>query len=72
MLNLGALGSPSHPLHHADCPRSERKAIPAGAGLIPQRIHRRPIGGAIALRKPPFQSVSDHLTKDNFLLFMPG
>ena len=72
MLNLVAVGSPSHPLHHADCPRSERIAIPADAGLIPRRIHRRPIGAAIALRKPALQSVSNHLTKDSFLLFALG
>jgi len=35
MVNLGAVGSPSHPLHHADRPRSERIAIPADAGLLP-------------------------------------
>ena len=72
MLNVGALGSPSHPLHHADCPRSERKAIPAGAGLIPRRIHRRPIGAVIAPRKPALQSVSNHLTKGKVLLLVPG
>jgi hypothetical protein len=70
MVNLGAVGSPSHPLHHADCPRSERKAMPAGAGLIPPRIHRRPIGAVIAPRKPALHAVSNHLTKDNVLLFV--
>jgi hypothetical protein len=72
MLNLGAVGSPSHPVHHADCPRSERKAIPAGAGLVPRRIHRRPIGAVIALRKPALKAVSNHLTTGNFLLFAFG
>jgi hypothetical protein len=72
MLNLGAVGSPSNPLHHSDRPRSERIAIPAGAGLIPRRIHRRPIGAVIAPRKPALQSVSNHLTKGKVLLLVPG
>ena len=72
MLNLGAVDSPSNPLHHSDRPRSERIAIPAGAGLIPRRIHRRPIGAVTAPRKPALHAASDHLTKDKILLFVPG
>jgi len=72
MLNLGAVGSPSHPLHHSDRLRSERKAIPAGAGLIPRRIHRRPIGAVIAPRKLALQAVLNHLTKGKVLLLVPG
>jgi hypothetical protein len=70
MLNLGAVGSPSNPLHHSDRLRNERKAIPNGAGLIPRPIHRRPIGAVIAPRKPALHAVSNHLTKDNVLLFV--
>ena len=72
MLNLGAVGSPSNPLHHSDRPRSERIAIPADAGMFPRRIHRRPIGAVIAPRKPALQSVSNHLTKGKVLLLVPG
>ena len=72
MLNIGAVGSPSHPLHHSDRPRSKRKAIATGAGLIPRRIRRRPFGAVIAPCKLTLPSVSNHLTKDKVLLFVAG
>lgn len=43
MLNL--VGSRSHSLDNFDCPRSELKAIPAGAGSSPRRIHHPDLRG---------------------------
>lgn len=40
---------PTHPLHHSDRPRRERKAIPARAGFFSWRIGRPQNGAAITL-----------------------